>query len=824
MLAHRPSNEAARLTALRKYEILDSAPEQAFDALTRLAATICETPIALISLLDSERQWLKSKIGWDVPETLRDAAFCAHTILQSETLVIPDTLADQRFADNPAVVFAPHIRFYAGVPLVTHEGYVLGSLCVLDRVPRALRPEQDKVLHTLGEEVMRRLDLRRKNVESNAKLRLITDAVPALVSYIDSDQCYRFNNKAYEEWFGHSREQVYGKHVREVLGERAYQAISNYIERALAGELVSYEAQVPYQNGGTRYVDFTYTPDVGAGGKVKGFVALVRDISERKRTAQDQRDSEERFRALYEDNPTIYLTCDTQGNILSVNRFGAEQLGYTVDELVGQSGLSIVYWHDKSLVKRYFNACVQDPDKQVTSWEFRKVHKHGHILWMRESARLVQDANGNALVLIVCEDATERKRAQEALRESEEHYRIVTETATDAIITMDEGNKILFANGAAQGIFGHIVADIIGQPIALLMPDCPSYITGWLSQPSGDPGSSSVAGEIAVFFGLHKSGRDIPLEVSFGQSFQNGRRIFTGIVRDITERKRAEERLSYLAHYDALTDLPNRALFLDRLGQTLTRARRQKSMVAVLLVDLDRFRPVNDTVGHAVGNLLLKRVTQQLQYCIREGDTIARLGGDQFIIILADIMHESNVTRVIQKILKTVPQPLVLEDHKFIVTTSIGASLYPNDGDEAELLLKNADTAMHRAKERGRNRCEHYSLAMGTYASERLALENSLRPALERGEFLLHYQPQVDLGSGRIIVVEALLRWKHAELGMISPERFIPLAEETGLITPIGEWVLHAACRQTRLGKIRGLRRYPSPSMSRRANSNNRIC
>lgn len=415
-------------------------------------------------------------------------------------------------------------------------------------------------------------------------------------------------------------------------------------------------------------------------------------------------------------------------------------------------------------------------------------------------------------------------RLQEQIEHSEEWYRLLVNISPDIIYTLDATGTFTFLSESVQRTLGYGPEELIGQDYLVLVPpgETDNARNRLNERRTGERATRNhelrLRRKDDLLTELTPSGENqIIVELSamgMYRSLPDGKQQFLGtygVARDVSERKQAEATITFQAYHDQLTSLPNRTLFHDRLGQAMVQAKRHGQSMAVMFLDLDRFKVVNDTLGHQVGDALLQAVAQRLKACLREGDTLSRIGGDEFMLLLPQIRNRDNVIFIAEKILSALKTPFNIDTHEIFIGVSIGIALYPEDGDNREALIKHADIAMYHAKDHGRNNFKFFTSELNKALSGRLSVENDMRHGLQEGQFQVYYQPQVDIETQRIRGMEALIRWNHPRKGLVQPDDFISIAEDCGLINPISDFVLNSVCRQANLWTAAGL---PTPTLA----------
>ena len=463
-----------------------------------------------------------------------------------------------------------------------------------------------------------------------------------------------------------------------------------------------------------------------------------------------------------------------------------------------QDMLEVVVDEDQQMVKSCFESSLNDG--KPYDIEHRIVRSDGQLLYVHQQGQAEMDKTGKVIRMAgTLQDITLRFQTEEQMRKLSG----AVEQIADAVMITDCTGVVEYVNPAFESMTGYTKKDIIGKTPRFLKSNKQSvsfYERLWKTISSGEVFSD-------VVINRKKNGEFYYEEKTITpQKDRNGNIMhYISSGKDVTERIEAQERLHHLAHHDALTGLPNRVLLQDRLGQAIARGRWRERNIAVMFMDIDRFKVINDTLGHDVGDELLKQMSERLLSCIREGDTVARLGGDEFAIVLNDIASQDDVPPIADKILTALTEPVLINDQELFITSSIGISLFPEDGKDSHELLKKADVAMYRAKAQGKDNYQLYSSEDESQAVERLSMETQLRRALDKDEFSLNYQPQVSMRDGGVFGFEALLRWQNEKFNNVSPMHFIPILEETGMINAVGDWVLQTACKQEMDWQLAGM-------------------
>jgi diguanylate cyclase (GGDEF)-like protein/PAS domain S-box-containing protein len=715
---------------------------------------------------------------------------CGTAAARRQPVVVRDVLNDPLWAPYLSLV-AGHdwLRACWSTPFFDTAGRLLGTFAVYAAEVRAPSPaESDLIAYAvaLASLVVERKQANEALRHGERKLATILDGVEAHIYIKDTALRYQYANRRVCELFGKTLEQVVG-HGDEAFFDAATTANLRANDRRVLehGERVeTEEINVDRNSGQTRTYLSIKLPLKDERGVIHALCGISTDITERKRVEDALRASEARFRNLFEQASDGIFLISADNRYLEANTRGQEMLGYTRQELL-RMGVADVLAPREWPRLRIELAWMMGGQPHLAEW--LHLRKDGSTFPAEVSASRVDDSSYLAIV----RDLTERKRAEARLRQAA----AVFDGTREGVMVTDAELRIRMVNRAFAEITGYTEAEALGQTPSLLRSgrhDRDFYAEMWASIEA----CGHWQGEL---WNRRKNGEVYPELLSISTVLDESGRVsgYVGVFADISKLKSSEAELEFLAHHDPLTKLPNRLLLLSRLDHGIELARREDRQLALLMLDLDRFKDINDSFGHPAGDDLLRQVAARLTGRLRSVDTVSRLGGDEFTVLLEDIAYPEDAARVAEEIIAALSEPWQLGNHAEVrIGVSIGISLFPRHGASAADLLQQADAALYQVKAEGRGRFKYFSDDLTRAARERIDIEARLRRAIVRNELRVYYQPQVAIATGRVIGAEALVRWQDPEEGIVLPGRFIPVAESTGLIGAIGAWVLKQTCAQ----------------------------
>jgi diguanylate cyclase (GGDEF)-like protein/PAS domain S-box-containing protein len=629
----------------------------------------------------------------------------------------------------------------------------------------------------------------------------LLERAPAMLAYVGTDKRLRYASPAYRAWMGIAEGAIEGRLLQDVIPEALYPRIEPGVTAALSGTPVIADRELRREDV-HRYAQASFSPDRDDEGRVRGAFVVLADISDRRALEARLKESERRFAQAFRHAAIGMALVLPDGRWLQVNDAMCAMLGYREAELLALSFQDITHPEDLAVDLGLLNQ-VLSGERASYHMEKRYLHRDGHIVHAMLSVSLVRDDQGQPLYFVSqVQDISERKAFEDALFRERELAEVTLKSIGDAVITTDPDLRVTSLNPIAEAMTGWTSHEAVGRP----MDDIFQLRDPLTRRPIANPlltavQKNTIIGLTTDAILVHRNGFDSPIEDSAAPIHDHAGNVVGGVVvfHDVSETRALALKMAHLAHHDTLTGLPNRALLQSRMEFAVTVATRRKQRCALLFVDIDHFKQINDSLGHAAGDALLQEVARRIRSAVRPDDTVSRLGGDEFVVLLPHVEDSVDAAEVAEKVLQACNEAIGLEASALAISFSIGISLYPEDAFDAEAMLRNADTAMYEAKMQGRNGYRFFNASMNERNTARVRIEVELRKALARNELSLHYQPKVDVDLGTIVGAEALLRWQMDGEDVYTPEQFIPVAEDCGLIVPIGEWALREACRQTQL-------------------------
>lgn len=658
-------------------------------------------------------------------------------------------------------------------------------------------------------------------------LAATNNGIVILDATADGSWIVSYVNEAFEQLTGYRGRDVVGQTLALLNGvETDSETIAEIAYALRAGEECWVTVRNYRRDGSAFWNEIFLTPVTDEAGVARRYIGVLHDVTARVTTAVELEEAEARYRTLIETIPAVTYIADWDelGSFRYVSPQIEELFGFPVESWLGSSPLWEERLHPDDAARVVAETRYAYREQKAFDCEYRLIAADGRVVWVWERDTVIRDEHGQPyLTQGIITDVTATRIAEAALAQSEERNRGVVQALEEGLLIYGKDGRAISCNAAATRILGLSEPEILGKvaaewPVKLTLEDgTPMTVE---NTPSRRAFETGVPQRDVIVHLAHPDGSELWASVSSHPLVREGETIPYGVVSaftDITERRRAQEQIAFLAYHDSLTKLPNRALLDEHLALGLARARRSGAAVALLYVDLDDFKAVNDSLGHAAGDELLRRIAVRLRGVVRSTDLLARQGGDEFLILLTDLDRDPRLSAeaVAKQVEAALLEPFSIADAEFEIGSSIGISIYPHDANDADTLLRHADAAMYEVKHAGRGGIASYG-GDSRHTLARLSLTSKLRRALQRDDFVVHYQPIVSPASGELVSFEGLVRWQDAERGIVGPNEFIPLAEDAGLIEAIGGWVLHAVCAQVRAWEDAGLHAHVHVNVSPR--------